>query len=603
MVRFKPRRFIVSVTLILCFFFMIRTLLLVNEVKPEEVNHRYDRKHRGQAKNSENEHIPDSGSIASVQPGSIQEMAVLKYREIGNFEHRPPEERGRTGPGEYAIAVKTSKSEQRDVDRLINEYGFNQYVSDQISLDRSIRDLREDECKYWHYPESLPSIGVIIVFHNEGWSTLLRTVHSVFNRTPARLLREVVMVDDYSNKEHLREQLEEYIKHTRFLGKIKLVRNAKREGLIRARTIGAKYAVADVLVWLDAHCEVGLNWLPPLVSPIANNRTTVTVPIIDVIDNMDYSMRPQGAGELSRGGFDWSLYWKHLPLNEAEKRRRKHQTEPYRSPAMAGGLFAMSRDYFFELGAYDPGLEVWGGENFELSFKIWQCGGSMEWVPCSRVGHVYRILGKVPYRAPNASMTQWSLRNYRRVVEVWMDDYKEYFYRSKPESQLLTYGDITAQLEFKEKHKCKNFHWFMTEVAPDLLNTYPLPGANVGWGEIRGDGSNLCIDTMGSREGGRVGVSACHGQGGNQLFRITADHEFRVHELCLYELQSEVKLRRCDGHAKYTWNYDKEKRRLYLEDKNLCLEFDTGRHRLGLQKCDDSNPKQKWTINSKLRMS
>lgn len=42
----------------------------------------------------------------------------------------------------------------------------------------------------------------------------------------------------------------------------------------------------------------------------------------------------------------------------------------YRSPAMAGGLFAIERDFFFELGLYDPGLQIWGGENFEISYKV-----------------------------------------------------------------------------------------------------------------------------------------------------------------------------------------------------------------------------------------
>lgn len=48
------------------------------------------------------------------------------------------------------------------------------------------------------YPLALPSASVVICFFNEAFSALLRTVHSVLDRTPTYLLHEIILVDDHS---------------------------------------------------------------------------------------------------------------------------------------------------------------------------------------------------------------------------------------------------------------------------------------------------------------------------------------------------------------------------------------------------------------------
>ncbi|XP_076845670.1 N-acetylgalactosaminyltransferase 7 isoform X2 [Brachyhypopomus gauderio] len=528
---------------------------------------------------------------------------VLRRGVLGNFEPKEPEPEGIPGgPGEGSKPFVLQAEYKDAVQASIKEFGFNMVASEMISLDRTVGDLRHEECKYWHYDDNLLTSSVIIVFHNEGWSTLMRTVHSVIKRTPRRYLAEIVMIDDFSNKVHLKEKLEEYIKQ--WNGLVKLFRNEKREGLIQARSIGARKAtLGQVLIYLDAHCEVGVNWYAPLVAPISKDRTVCTVPLIDYIDGNDYTIEPQQGGDedgLARGAWDWGLLWKRIPLSSREKAKRKHKTEPYRSPAMAGGLFAIEREFFFELGLYDPGLQIWGGENFEISYKIWQCGGQLLFVPCSRVGHIYRLHGWQGNPPPAHVGSSPTLKNYVRVVEVWWDEYKDYFYASRPETLALAYGDIGPLKKFREEHRCKSFKWFMEEIAYDIPIHYPLPPKNMEWGEIRGLDTSYCIDSMGHTNGGTVEIGPCHRMGGNQLFRLNEANQLMQYDQCLAKGLdgSSIITTHCNMNEYAEWRYFKDLNRFTHIPTGKCLDRSDVLHKVFISDCDNSKSTQKWEMNN-----
>ena len=146
-------------------------------------------------------------------------------------------------------------------------------ASEMISLNSSLQDVRLSACKNkvsWSllfpwtfsciassqndfkqvYASLLPTTSVVIVFHNEAWTTLLRTVlssylenfnlkkwkpqvHSIINRSPVELVEEIILVDDASEQEHLGSELEDYVKKLPL--PVFVLRTGVRSGLIRAR--------------------------------------------------------------------------------------------------------------------------------------------------------------------------------------------------------------------------------------------------------------------------------------------------------------------------------------------------------------------------------
>lgn len=71
-----------------------------------------------------------------------------------------------------------------------------------------------------------------------------------------------------------------------------------------------------------------IGWLEPMLDRIAENRSNVVAPIIDVLDDETLKYQYSSAYSTSVGGFDWNLQFNWHPVPDREKKRRKSMVDP-----------------------------------------------------------------------------------------------------------------------------------------------------------------------------------------------------------------------------------------------------------------------------------
>jgi GT2 family glycosyltransferase len=283
----------------------------------------------------------------------------------------------------------------------------------------------------------LHTISVVVISRNEG-AQLEATVENLIRTVPPRQ-RELIVVDDGSTDDSVA-----------FLRRHPDVRVVRSEGIgvARARNLGASHATGDAILFCDAHMRVPARWHRALLEPLESARVGAVAPGI-------YSL-----SEPKRRGFGLELSGPDLHA----RWKPRTGSKPCRVPILPGCFLAMRRDVFAATGGFDPGMRQLGGNDNELSLRLWLLGYEQLVVPAVEAGHLFRT--RIPFDATWAAVVHNRLRTafvhfredrIERVVDALRG------YEAFPTGLAMAAGgDMCARRTLLHRQRQRTDDWFFS---------------------------------------------------------------------------------------------------------------------------------------------
>jgi GT2 family glycosyltransferase len=217
-------------------------------------------------------------------------------------------------------------------------------------------------------------------------------------------------------------------------------------GVANARNLGASHATGDVIIFCDAHMKIPARWHRALVEPLESRKVGAVAPGI-------YSIT-----EPSRRGFGLYLAGPEL--------RARWKPSPGRAPArvpiLPGCFLAMRRDVYEATGGFDSGMRQLGGNDNELSLRLWLLGYELLVVPAVEAGHLFRT--RIPFDATWAAVVHNRLRtafvHFRQErIERVVDALRAY--EAFPSGLAMTVaGDVFARRAVLHSQRQRSDDWF-----------------------------------------------------------------------------------------------------------------------------------------------
>lgn len=213
--------------------------------------------------------------------------------------------------------------------------------------------------------EKIKKVSIVILTYN-NWQYTKRCLESIFKYTPLSSLEEIIVVDNASTDETVKE-LKKF--------KVKTIKNSKNLGFAKGCNQGAKVAKGEYLLFLNNDTEVTKNWLNELLEEIKDKKVGIVGPKLIFPNNL-----VQHIGiSFDKEKRHHALYSKFSADKEQVNKKREFQ-------AIIAACILIRKKLFFEVSGFD---EIYknGSEDVDLCFKVRKKGYRVMYVPTSVVIH------------------------------------------------------------------------------------------------------------------------------------------------------------------------------------------------------------------------
>jgi polypeptide N-acetylgalactosaminyltransferase len=222
--------------------------------------------------------------------------------------------------------------------------------------------------------------------------------------------------------------------------------------------------------------------------------------------------------------------------------------------------------------------------------------------------------------------TDFSVRNLRRLVEVWFDEYKYLYYRKHPKRKVEC-GDLTEAIALRKKLNCKPFNYYIEKVAPYILDRYPIKKmAHFAYGAIQSlANKKLCITAP--KDLGIARLKTCSKNlkfpSSRQNFALTWHRMIRLRNIkkgesclslneiedCHYQQQHQL-LQHLPGKLEQGKKYEQRLKwfffikfqktlQIAISNGKNCLSANFKTKKLDIAVCNPSDVNQKWNFGFK----